>query len=269
MMRQVQGQNQQKKDANDRLEADLAKNANALEEAKVARAKATANQIADIDRKLYEERAELAANLFGTLSGLAEKFVQGHGKRAKIAFEVSKGLAYAEAVLNMASAISKANATTGLYDKAVAIAQAVAVGANAIASIKQAEAPKFAKGKVGIGGYGTTTSDSMLAHVSRGESYINAVSTSRHRNLLEAINADNGSSTSSINNTYIGNNQGGAKTNIIINNNHNGAQVEARDDGNGNIEIMVEQIDAHLAKKYADGNGKLAKAIDGKRLRNF
>lgn len=257
------------KQAKDQLDADLSKNENALQEAKLAREKATAKQIADIDRKLYEERAQLAANLFGTLSGLAEKFAQGHGKRAKIAFEVSKGLAYAEAVLNMASAISKANATTGLYDKAVAIAQAVAVGANAIASIKQAEAPKFAQGKVGIGGYGTTTSDSMLAYVSRGESYINAASTSRHRNLLEAINADNGSSTSSINNTYLGDNQGGAKTNIIINNNHNGAQVEARDDGNGNIEIMVEQIDAHLAKKYADGNGKLAKAIDGKRLRNW
>lgn len=46
----------------------------------------------------------------------------------------------------------------------------------------------FAKGEVGIDGPGTTTSDSIPAWLSKGESVINAQATAESRNLLEAIN---------------------------------------------------------------------------------
>lgn len=55
-------------------------------------------------------------------------------------------------------------------------------------SSKSLRTRAFAEGEVGIEGPGTTTSDSINARLSRGESVINAEATAASRNLLEAIN---------------------------------------------------------------------------------
>jgi hypothetical protein len=57
-----------------------------------------------------------------------------------------------------------------------------------LSNVDKAQAKGFYKGKVGIGGPGTGTSDSIPARLSKGESVINSEATKRSFHLLEAIN---------------------------------------------------------------------------------
>ena len=59
-----------------------------------------------------------------------------------------------------------------------------------------------------------------------------------------------------LNNTYFGN-QGGGKTNIVINNMHSGAKVEATEDSNGNVQLkIIEAVDSYIARNISEGGGK-------------
>ncbi len=73
---------------------------------------------------------------------------------------------------------------------AAIIAASAAVQIATIKSIKTQtlKTRAFAEGEVGIDGPGTSTSDSIPAWLSKGESVINANATANSRNLLEAIN---------------------------------------------------------------------------------
>ncbi len=70
---------------------------------------------------------------------------------------------------------------------------AAAAGLVQIATVKSVRSSSlqtraFKDGEVDIQGPGTTTSDSINAKISRGESVINAEATAGSKNLLEAIN---------------------------------------------------------------------------------
>lgn len=90
---------------------------------------------------------------------------------------------------------AKAAASSGPLSVPIAIA---AIGAMLAAFVTQKalalqainEGQGFAKGKIGIEGPGTETSDSIQANLSRGESVITAKVTKKRRSLLEALASD-------------------------------------------------------------------------------
>ena len=98
--------------------------------------------------------------------------------------EADKGAAVFNIFLSTAQAIAKASPNLAL------IALAAALGAVQTAAVLAKPLPAFKTGKVGINGPGTTTSDSILARISKGESIINADMTLKHREALEAINSN-------------------------------------------------------------------------------
>lgn len=77
--------------------------------------------------------------------------------------------------------------TAALPNFVLAGAALLSAGIQAV-NIQNEPIPKFRHGKVGIEGPGTTTSDSIPAMISRGESVINAKATSKWKDALESIN---------------------------------------------------------------------------------
>lgn len=65
----------------------------------------------------------------------------------------------------------------------------IANAAQQLSVLNKAQPRGFFKGEIGIDGPGTSTSDSIPAKLSKGESVINAEATRKSRGLLEAINA--------------------------------------------------------------------------------
>lgn len=229
------------------------------------------NKLDAIDNDAASKKLALTANMFGLLSDLAGVFAEDGKKGAKEMFYISQGLALAQATVSTASSIASGLATPPSPNYGAAIAAGIA-GATQIAAITTATIKGFAQGKVNIGGTGTSTSDSMLAYIGRGESVINSRSTARHKNILEAINADNGTSTSNINNTYLNNGGGGGNAPTINIINNTGGKIGENTKYNpetNTLDLQLDYIDAKMAQRYADGNGKLAKAIDGKRVRGY
>jgi hypothetical protein len=91
-------------------------------------------------------------------------------------------------IVDTAASIGKTAAQLGFPAAIPWIALAIANGALQLAAINKAQPTGFYKGKVGIGGPGTGTSDSIPARLSKGESVINSEATKRSFHLLEAIN---------------------------------------------------------------------------------
>lgn len=105
-------------------------------------------------------------------------------KRADAEKKAAKG----SILVNTALGIIKAIATaTSIYDGLVKSAIVAAEGAAQYAAADKAR--YYAKGKVNIDGPGTSTSDSIKANISKGESIIAAKPTSKSLKLLEGINA--------------------------------------------------------------------------------
>lgn len=96
--------------------------------------------------------------------------------------------------IDTAVAVAKTLAHYGLTPEgAIAAGLVAAAGLVQILTVKSVKrntlkTRAFSEGEIGIDGPGTTTSDSISARLSRGESVINAQATSQSRNLLEAIN---------------------------------------------------------------------------------
>jgi hypothetical protein len=91
-------------------------------------------------------------------------------------------------IVDTAASIGKTAAQLGFPAAIPFIALAIANGALQLSAINKAQPTGFAKGKVGIGGPGTSTSDSIPAMLSRGESVISADATRKSFHLLKAIN---------------------------------------------------------------------------------
>ena len=90
---------------------------------------------------------------------------------------VNKAAALAQAGINIAQAITKVSAETGVLAP-IFTAITAALGAVQTAKIRSTKVPAFADGVIGVDGPGTGTSDSIDAKISKGESVITAKATS-------------------------------------------------------------------------------------------
>ncbi len=126
---------------------------------------------------------------------IEEKFRQREAAAKRKAYEDDKRAKIAQAEINGALAITNILATRPKFDlgigDAIMIAAALATTAIQVGKIKAAQVPQFRDGEVDIKGPGTSTSDSILARISAGESVINAASTAKYKDILKAINEDN------------------------------------------------------------------------------
>lgn len=108
--------------------------------------------------------------------------------RQQAIFDKSFGIF--QAGLNTAVSITKTAATLGFPAATPFIVTASLLGAAQIAAIATQPIPTFAEGVIGLHGPGTTTSDSIPAMLSRGESVMTANETVKFRPELEAMRND-------------------------------------------------------------------------------
>jgi len=109
--------------------------------------------------------------------------------------ELAKALAVMQATMNTYTAAAAALAPppvgAGPLLGPILAATTVALGLANVTKILSAPEPEFAQGGL-VGGYGTGSSDSVSARLSKGESVINARSTRMFKPLLSAINEAGG-----------------------------------------------------------------------------
>jgi len=157
-----------------------------------AKEKADADKAAaDAKKKLDEEELKRAKE-----KAKAQKQVLMMGlKTAQNVFgkesAAGKAAAIAQATINTYEGASKAIADFGVPLGLPFAAIAIATGLKQVSAITSVEEPKFAQGGI-VGGVGTSTSDSVSARLSKGESVINARSTRMFKPLLSAINEAGG-----------------------------------------------------------------------------
>lgn len=99
---------------------------------------------------------------------------------------VNKAAALAQAGINIAQALTKVSAETGVLAP-IFTAITAALGAVQTAKIRNTKVPKFADGVIGLDGPGTSTSDSIDAKLSRGESVMTAKATSMFAPVMAAM----------------------------------------------------------------------------------
>ena len=102
-----------------------------------------------------------------------------------------KAAAVAQATINTYSAATAALDDAPVPFNFVLAATTIAAGLQNINKILTVQEPQLAQGGL-VGGYGTGTSDSVSARLSKGESVINARSTRMFKPLLSAINEAGG-----------------------------------------------------------------------------
>ena len=102
-----------------------------------------------------------------------------------------KAAAVAQATINTYSAATAALDDAPVPFNFVLAATTIAAGLQNINKILTVQEPQLAQGGM-VGGYGTGTSDSISARLSKGESVINARSTRMFKPLLSAINEAGG-----------------------------------------------------------------------------
>lgn len=133
-------------------------------------------------------RWQAASDITGGLIKLSEELGQENEAMAKL----SKVLALANIAISTGEAIAKmvsAESGKGIVGLPTIAAGIVTILTNIATAISTVKSAKFAKGKVNINGPGTSTSDSIPAQISRGESVINARATEMFAPLLMAMNA--------------------------------------------------------------------------------
>ena len=143
--------------------------------------------------KIAKDKAELKnseavakakkAMAIGSLSTIQDVF----GKESK----AGKAAAIAQASINTYQAASKALSTFGVPAGIPFAALAVIAGLKQVQNITNTQEPKFARGGM-VGGFGTGTSDSVSAKLSKGETVINAKSTRMFKPMLSAMNEAGG-----------------------------------------------------------------------------
>jgi len=132
------------------------------------------------------------STLFSTLSDGIEQNMEDNEEWIKTAKKLSlasiylaQGVAIAESIKNATKDPSSFTILTMAANIATAVATVVAATMQARKAIQQAQ---FAKGAVNIQGPGTTTSDSIEARISRGESVMTAKATEMFGGLLVIMN---------------------------------------------------------------------------------
>ncbi len=102
-----------------------------------------------------------------------------------------KAAAVAQSTINTYQGVSEAIASSPPPLNFILAATTLAAGLQNINKILAVQEPQFAQGGL-VGGYGTGSSDSVSARLSKGESVINARSTRMFKPLLSAINEAGG-----------------------------------------------------------------------------
>lgn len=132
------------------------------------------------EKKLADSKMALAT---GTLSLIQDVF----GKESK----AGKAAAIAQATINTYQGITAALASAPPPINVGLAGITAAAGFKSVADIVGTQEPKFARGGM-VGGFGTGTSDSVSAKLSKGETVINAKSTRMFKPLLSAMNEAGG-----------------------------------------------------------------------------
>ena len=137
----------------------------------------------DRDKAVAQSKAQVSMDTLGVMADI-------FGRESA----AGKALAVAQATMNTYQAATNALANTPAPPPFPQIAAGVAVasGLMQVGKIMNTQEPKkMAQGGL-VGGYGSGTSDSVNARLSRGETVINAKSTRMFKPLLSAINQAGG-----------------------------------------------------------------------------
>lgn len=138
-------------------------------------------------KAINEIRRQQAMADLDTANASLENIKQVMGEETS----AGKAAAVAQATINTYQGVSEAIASSPPPLNFVLAATTLAAGLQNINKILSVQEPEFAQGGL-VGGYGTGTSDSVSARLSKGESVINARSTRMFKPLLSAINEAGG-----------------------------------------------------------------------------
>ena len=165
-------------------------NSSALKKAinKKYNAQVQAQDKATSDAKRKFEAADIAAigGLFGQAASMQTEGTEGWKKNKEAEARIGSIMG-AMSAYNSFATIPIVGVPLGLAAAGLALAQ----GQKQIEEIRATEIPKMAKGGV-VGGYGSGTSDSVNAKLSRGEVVINAKSAKMFRGALSNMNVAGG-----------------------------------------------------------------------------
>lgn len=142
--------------------------------------------LANIEKEKAEANKNLTIDQGETEFDVAKQGVDVVKQAAGENVAVNKAAALAQAGINIAQAITKVSAETGVLAP-IFTAITAALGAVQTAKIQNTKVPKFAEGVIGLDGPGTETSDSIPAKLSKGESVMTAKATSLFAPQLAAM----------------------------------------------------------------------------------
>lgn len=227
----------------------------------------------DAQNRLKVASIEIGAtsDLFNALGTLVKNREGESSRSAKRLFKISQALALAQAIVNTAESISEANKGS-IYEKIPAITFAAATGATQIATIIGASLQGLANGGT-VSGTGSTTSDSNLVRLSRGEEVIKASVAEPNRAFLKSLNSGQ-IDTSNLNRTFTNQveQQNLRQAPKITIHNYGDKKVEVQHKQNGGEDefiVMIGRFDDHLAQNISENKGKTAKVIKDLIGRNY
>lgn len=146
-------------------------------------------QITEIKRAALAAQLGSSADTFETLADLAKTYAGKQSGVYKTLFTTAKAFKLAETLLNAPKAYSEAVANSPLpFPLNIAAGAASSAAVLAQAAVLRGVSPGFRRGVVDLRGPGTSTSDSIDARLSRGESVITAEATRRNERLLRLMN---------------------------------------------------------------------------------
>lgn len=132
-----------------------------------------------------------AYSAYGDMLSSTQQLMEAFGEENKAMAKAAKVIALAKIAVDMGQAIADAvaaNSGLGLAGIGTSIAQIAKITGLMASAISTVKSAKFAEGKVNINGAGTSTSDSIPAMISNGESVMNAKATKMFLPLLVAMN---------------------------------------------------------------------------------
>ena len=138
-------------------------------------------------KAINEIRRQQAMADLDTLNESFENLKQLAGEET----ELGKAIAVFQSTINTYQGVSAALASAPPPLNILLAGTTLAAGIKNIQKITNTQEPQFAQGGL-VGGFGTGTSDSVSARLSKGESVINARSTRMFKPLLSAINEAGG-----------------------------------------------------------------------------
>lgn len=139
-------------------------------------------------RAFYDNQLTLAGDNERAKAKIQLEAARQEKKLRREAFEADKRARRSSAIINGAAGIVRSFATLDYYEAIVASLLIAAETATQVAAIDR-QNPRFAKGVINLKGPGTSTSDSINAKLSKGESVMTAEETRNSMGVLKAVRA--------------------------------------------------------------------------------